>query len=328
MNTEEDKTQSPPQSLRQKTYELLDTGSNNLTGKLIDWFLMALIAINVLAVIMETVESFQAKYSVELYWLEIFSVFIFTIEYVLRFWSCVEAPQYQKDISHSVSRLKYTFTPMAIIDLVAIAPFYLAFLFNIDLRFLRVLRLLRIFKLTRYSEAMTTLLKVLREEISSFAAAIFIMIVIMIIAASGIYLVEKDHQPEFYGSIPQSMWWSIVTLTTVGYGDAYPITTFGKIFAAIIMVAGVGLVALPTGILASGFSDNLHRSRQKMTKELSDALADDFIDEDEERHLDNLRKELGLTEEKFAELKESLIEHKSESKDHSTSTKPCPLCGK
>ena len=328
MNDEKDKKTVPLLTLRQKTFELLDTGSSSLTGKLVDWFLMTLIAINVFAVIMETIDSFQEQYVVALYWLELFSVFVFSIEYVLRFWSCVEAPEYQKDPGHSISRLKYTFTPMAIIDLVAIAPFYLAFLFNIDLRFLRVLRLLRIFKLTRYSEAMTTLLKVLRDELSSFAAAIFIMIVIMIIAASGIYLVEKDHQPEYYGSIPQSMWWSIVTLTTVGYGDAYPITITGKIFAAIIMVVGVGLVALPTGILASGFSDNLHRSRQKMTKELSDALADDFIDADEEKHLDKLRKELGLTEEKFAELKESLIEHKSDSKDHSGSTKPCPVCGK
>ncbi len=328
MNTEENEKLDIRATLRQKTFELLDTGSDDLTGKLIDWFLMALIAINVVAVIMETVDTFQAKYAVALYWLEIFSVFVFTIEYILRFWSCVEAPEYQSDVSPSISRLKYIFTPMAIIDLVAIAPFYLAFLFNIDLRFLRVLRLLRIFKLTRYSEAMTTLLKVLRDEISSFAAAIFIMIVIMIIAASGIYLVEKDHQPEFYGSIPQSMWWSIVTLTTVGYGDAYPITTIGKIFAAVIMVAGVGLVALPTGILASGFSENLHRGREKMTKELSDALADGYIDEDEAKYLNDVRKKLGLSEEKFTELKESLIEHRTNSQNQSESSKPCPHCGK
>jgi len=326
MNIEEDEKNQKTLTLRQKTFELLDTGSNDLTGKLIDWFLMALIAINVVAVIMETETWFEQKYSTYLYWLELFSVFIFTIEYILRYWSCPEDPTYSKD-SAQMSRLKYIFTPMAIIDLVAIAPFYLAFLFNIDLRFLRVLRLLRIFKLTRYSEAMTTLLKVLKDEMSSFAAAIFIMLVIMIIAASGIFLVEHDHQPEVYGSIPQSMWWSIVTLTTVGYGDVYPVTTVGKFFAAVIMVAGVGLVALPTGILASGFSDNLHRGREKMTQELSDALADGYIDEDEQKYLEDVRKKLGLTEEKFDELKESLLEHRVKSHNHS-STKPCPVCGK
>ena len=252
MNTQDNHQQVVQTTLRQRTFELLDTGSSDLKGKLIDWFLMGLIAINVIAVIMETENWFQQQYESQLYWLELFSVFVFTIEYILRLWSCPEDPTYVKD-SPQISRVKYVFTPMAIIDLVAIAPFYLAFLFNIDLRFLRVLRLLRIFKLTRYSEAMTTLLKVLRDEMSSFAAAIFIMLVIMIIAASGIFLVEHDHQPEVYGSIPQSMWWSIVTLTTVGYGDVYPVTTVGKFFAAVIMVAGVGLVALPTGILASGF---------------------------------------------------------------------------
>ena len=326
MSTKDNHKRQPVFTARQRTFELLDTGSNDLIGKLIDWFLMALIAINVIAVIMETETWFEQKYSTQLYWLELFSVFVFTIEYILRFWSCPEDQTYTKD-SSQVARLKYIFTPMAIIDLVAIAPFYLAFLFNIDLRFLRVLRLLRIFKLTRYSEAMTTLLKVLKDEMNSFAAAIFIMLVIMIIAASGIFLVEHDHQPEVYGSIPQSMWWSIVTLTTVGYGDVYPVTTIGKFFAAVIMVAGVGLVALPTGILASGFSDNLHRGREKMAKELSDALADGVIDEDEERYLEEVRKQLGLTEEKFAELKDSLLEHRSAAHKQDSS-KPCPYCGK
>ena len=326
MSTEDIQKDPPELTLRQKTFELLDTGSSNLTGKLVDWFLMALIAINVVAVIMETETWFHDKFESQLYWLELFSVFVFTIEYVLRMWSCPEDPIYVKT-STQLSRLKYAVTPMAIIDLVAIAPFYLAFLFNIDLRFLRVLRLLRIFKLTRYSEAMTTLLKVLKDEINSFAAAIFIMLVIMIIAASGIFLVEHDHQPEVYGSIPQSMWWSIVTLTTVGYGDVYPVTTIGKLFAAVIMVAGVGLVALPTGILASGFSDNLHQGRQKLTKELSDALADGIIDENEEKYLDDVRKKLGLSEEKYAELKQTLVEHRDASHKHDPS-KPCPHCGK
>ena len=308
---------------RQKVYHLLDAGGESLKGKLLDWFLISLIAVNVFAVIMETDQSFNAEFSQYLFWLEIFSVAVFTIEYALRYWSCPEAPEYQKDISPSVSRLKYIFTPMAIIDLLAIAPFYLAFLFSIDLRFLRVLRLLRIFKLTRYSEAMTTLLKVLRDEISSFAAAIFIMLVIMIIAASGIYLLEHKHQPEIYGSIPQSMWWSIVTLTTVGYGDVFPITLLGKVFAAVIMVAGVGLVALPTGILASSFSDNLHRNREKITKELTEALNDGEIDEAEEKYLSDLRKKLGVSEEKFEEIKLSLLEHRKLAIDEQ-----CPHCGK
>lgn len=315
-------------SRRQKIYNLLDTHNDTLKGKLLDWFLITLIAVNVFAVIIETEPSINEKYSFYFFWLEIFSVVIFTIEYALRYWSCPENPEYVKDVSPAISRLKYICTPMAIIDLVAIAPFYLAFLFNIDLRFLRILRLLRIFKLTRYSDAMTTLLKVLRDEISSFAAAIFIMLVIMIIAASGIYLLEHKHQPEVYGSIPQSMWWSIVTLTTVGYGDVYPVTLLGKFFAALIMVAGVGLVALPTGILASSFSDNLHRGREKMKQELSDALEDGVIDVDEDKYLNDLRKNLGLTEEKFEDIKSSLLDHRANTNKHKAVVNNCPHCGK
>lgn len=312
--------------LRKKVFDLLDVQSTTLTGKLIDWFLMTLIAVNVIAVIMETEPWFHQMFEPYLFRLEVFSVIIFTIEYFLRLWSCPENPAY-KNVPEKITRLKYSVTPMAIIDLIAILPFYLAFLTNIDLRFLRVLRLLRIFKLTRYSEAMTTLLKVLKDEINSFAAAIFIMIVIMIIAASGIFLVEHDDQPNVFGSIPQSMWWSIVTLTTVGYGDIYPISVLGKIFAALIMVAGVGLVALPTGILASSFSDNLHRNREKLSRELREALADGIIDEDEEMYLEEVRKKLGLSEEKYAELKETLIQNRENALKHSSS-KPCPYCGK
>lgn len=326
MNPQKAPENSPAESLRQKTFDLLDIRSSTLTGKLTDWFLMTLIAVNVFAVIMETEPWFHQKYGTYLYWLEVFSVSIFTIEYVLRLWSCPENPAYEH-FTAKIARLKYSVTPMAIIDLIAILPFYLAFITNIDLRFLRVLRLLRIFKLTRYSEAMTTLLKVLKEEINSFAAAIFIMIVIMIIAASGIFLVEHDDQPDVFGSIPQAMWWSIVTLTTVGYGDIYPISVMGKIFAAVIMVAGVGLVALPTGILASGFSDNLHRNREKLTRELHDALADGVIDEDEAIYLEEVRKKLGLSEEKYTELKETLIQHR-ENIDTPDSSKRCPYCGK
>ena len=313
-------------TLRNRVFRLLGTGDSRLLGKIIDWFLMALIAVNVFAVILETEATVEAEYRQMLFWLEIFSVAVFSVEYLLRLWSCLEDPQYAK-LTDASARMRYMFTPMAIIDLLAIAPFYLAFLFNIDLRFLRVLRLLRIFKLTRYSEAMTTLLKVLKDEMSSFAAAIFIMLVIMIIAASGIYLMEHDVQPDAYGSIPQSMWWSIVTLTTVGYGDVYPITTVGKIFAAIIMVAGVGLVALPTGILASSFSDNLHQNRNKMTRKLNEALSDGFIDEDEAQGLEELRKQLGLTEEQMSELHDTLLELKHDSPE-SQNIHSCPLCGK
>jgi Ion transport protein. len=174
---------------------------------------------------------------------------------------------------------------MAIIDLIAIAPFYLSFFFVMDLRFLRILRVMRIFKLTRYSESMTLLLQILRRESRSLASSFFILLVIMVIAASAIYLIEHDVQPEHFTSIPATMWWAIVTLTTVGYGDVYPVTIAGKLFASLIMIAGIGLVALPTAILASSFSSTLARSREKLTIELHKMLDDHEIDEQEQASL-------------------------------------------
>lgn len=314
--------------LRENVFSLLDTTVDcGFYSRLIDVLLVTLIMVNVLGVIMETVPSFHAEYHRPLYWLEFSSILIFSVEFLTRLWVATEEPD-SRGMTPIKARLKFLATPMAIVDLVAILPFYLGFIFNIDMRFLRILRLFRIFKLTRYSEAMTTMLTVLHDEARNFMAAIFIMLVIMIIAASGIYMMEHEHQPTTFGSIPQSMWWSTVTLTTVGYGDVYPITFLGKVFAAIIMVAGVGLVALPTGILASSFSDNLRRSREKMQKELSETMADGQMNAADAEYLEGVRKEVGLSNEQFLELKNKLLEQKgalgnavNHTVDH------CPHCG-
>ena len=290
----------------------------------VDIFLITLISVNVLAVIFETVESFQTRYAVQFYWIEIISVSIFTVEYLLRVWSSVEDPRFRHHKTNFRKRLNYLHTPMALVDLIAILPIYLTFLGQMDLRFLRVLRLARIFKLTRYSGTMSTMLKVLREQSANFAAAIFIMVIIMVIAASGIYLVEHDDQPEVFGSIPESMWWALVTLTTVGYGDVVPMTLPGKFFAACIMIAGVGLVALPTGILASSFSEILKTNRVTVTKELQRAIENGDIDEQERKSIDELGQSLGLSEHTVAEIYHSVIEQNA----HGTRTHiNCPHCG-
>ena len=324
----QEKELSRSKSLRENVFSLLDTSMDcGVYSRLVDLLLIVLIMVNVLGVIMETVPSFYVEYHRQLYWLEFSSIVIFSVEFLARLWVATEEPDY-RGMTPLKARLKFLATPMAIVDLVAIMPFYLGFIFNIDMRFLRILRLFRIFKLTRYSEAMTTMLTVLHDEIRNFMAAIFIMLVIMIIAASGIYMMEHENQPANFGSIPQSMWWSTVTLTTVGYGDVYPITFLGKVFAAIIMVAGVGLVALPTGILASSFSDNLRRSREKMQKELSDAMADGQIDADDADYLENVRKKVGLSTEQFLELKNKLLEQENglDNPAHNTAGN-CPNCG-
>ena len=309
--------------LRAKTYALLKQSTHrSVLGRWVDWLLMILISVNVLAVILSTVDAYYQAYEAWFVGFEIFSVAIFSVEYLLRLWSCVEAADKPPAMSNSRYRLRYVFTPMALIDLIAILPFYLEVFFTLDLRFIRVLRLLRIFKLTRYSAAMTMLMDVFREEASAFFAGIFIMVVLLVLAASGAYVVEQDAQPEAFGSIPSAMWWAVATLTTVGYGDVTPVTPMGKIFGACVTIIGIGMAALPAGILANGLADQLRRKRAMLAEQYRAALYDGSIDAHEEKALEGLRRELGLSRVLAEEVRKSFEE--DEKHAHA---KQCPQCG-
>ncbi len=282
---------------RKRAAEILDIGrSRDPISRTIDIVLVVLIFLNVIAIVLESVPALLSSFERQFYWFEMFSVSIFTVEYGVRVWSAIELEQV--DGSRPVlSRLKYMLTPMLLIDLFAILPFYLTFFVGVDLRFLRVMRLLRIFKLTRYSQAMSTMLEVLKEEASALSAAAFILFILLVLSSSGIYFIEHDVQPEHFGSIPSAMWWAIVTLTTVGYGDVTPITNVGKLFGALIALIGVGMVALPTGILASGFANAFRRRRVSFEQEIDLALEDGDLSAEESRHLEELQQELGVSKE-------------------------------
>lgn len=248
---------------RRRTYELLEreVGESRL-DRAFDLFITALIVTNVCAVMMETVEWIEQPLHPFFIGFELFSVAVFTAEYVLRLWSCTADPRYA---GAARGRLRFALTPMALIDLLAIAPFYLEFV-AFDLRFVRVLRLFRlfrIFKLARYADSMRTLGTVLRSRREELLVTLFVVIVLLVFASSAMYYVEHEAQPEQFSSIPASMWWGAATLTTVGYGDIYPVTAAGRLLGAAIAILGVGLFALPTGILASAFSEELQKRRRR-----------------------------------------------------------------
>ena len=282
---------------RKRVWEILEPAEpEDKISKVIDVFLVSLIFFNILMVILETVDKLFIEYELFFKYFEFFSVIIFTIEYVGRLWSCIENKS--KNETNSNARLKYIFSFSAIIDAIAILPSLLAYFFpTVDLRFVRALRIFRLLKFSRYSNSINTLLIVLWDQRKSLGAAFFILFIVLIISSSGMYLVEKDVQPEKFGSIPQSMWWSIVTLTTVGYGDAFPVTSLGKIFGSIIIILGIGTVALPSGILASAFTDFTRRNQKKYEDKLKFMLADDVIDEGERKELKELSDRLNLTDE-------------------------------
>jgi voltage-gated potassium channel len=290
-------------------------------GKFIDSALIVLILLNVIAVIMATVAEFEQQYGQLFETFNIFSVVVFTLEYALRVWTSVELNS--TDSSPTKIRLAYIFSPMALIDLAVILPFYIGLFFTLDLRILRVLRLLRIFKLGRYSAAMQMLTQAFRQEYKVLLAAFSILLIMMVLAASGIYLIEHEVQPDYFGSIPAAMWWAMTTLTTVGYGDVVPITALGKFFGGTITLLGMGMVALPAGILASSFSEQAHQKREKFRLKVKEALADGKVSMDESTELEALRVSLDI-EKAQAKLMFNLLDTKSRQKSASF----CPHCGK
>ena len=281
-------------NLQKKVYHLLDPDSDFWYSKLINRFIIATILLTVTAVILESESSLELHYSLIFEQIEYFSLIVFFIEYALRLWSAPMNPQYS-NLSAASARWTYARSFFAIIDLVAILPFILSF-FTVDTRVLRIIRLFRIFKITRYNAAMNTLLAVVKEKAKDLLSVIFLLAIVLVMSSSGIYLFEHSAQPDHFGSILRSMWWAIVTITTVGYGDVVPITVPGRIFAGLIMVASIGLVALPAGILASAFSEQLDRHKVQYRNAVMAVLEKGDITDDDRHILKSIQNKCNLSE--------------------------------
>lgn len=223
-----------------------------------DIFMVCLIVANVIAIVLESEPGLHDVYHRFFLDFEIISVAIFTVEYILRVWSCTAdiAGGYDHPF---YGRIKYIFSPLAVIDFLAFAPFYIGAFFTIDLRILRIFRLLRLLKLTRYSPALNIIWAVIVSQRRALTAALLIMGTTLMFSASIVYVCEHRVQPETFGSIPKAMWWSIATLTTVGYGDAIPITPVGRLFGGVTMILAIVMLALPTGVIATGFATEIKK---------------------------------------------------------------------
>jgi voltage-gated potassium channel len=246
-------------AIRHRVYNVIEVGrGDDHHSKIFDTFIITLILLNIVAFLLETVQSVKAEWGP---WLDLFekiSVAIFTAEYLARLWTAVEFPFLAK-MKPWQARLRFARRPFLIIDLLAILPFYLSFLIPIDTRVLRVLRLLRFFKLSRYSPAMHTLVRVFSNERRSLSGAALLLLAAVLIASTGMYYLEHEAQPEKFSSVPESMYWAITTLTTVGYGDVSPITAWGKVWAGFTMIMGLCILALPVAIISSGFAQEAGR---------------------------------------------------------------------
>lgn len=251
------------EKIKYHVYDILvETDDDELIDRIVAVILMILIMISVAAVILETVPEYKTAYGSLFYSIEIVSVAIFTVEYLLRIWIAPLDPQY----AGRFGRLRYALSLMAIIDLVAILPTFLPMFLPDDLlvlRFLRTFRLFRLLKMTRYVESFNRLDDAILAKKEALLVSVAIIAMIWLFSSIVMYLVENPAQPDKFPSIPAALWWGIITLTSVGYGDTFPITPLGKFFGGITAFLGVAMFALPTGIFAASFSEELARQRHE-----------------------------------------------------------------
>lgn len=265
-------------TFRGKVFAVLEpTGHSGRLHIFVDNFIVFWIALSMLCVILESVDSVQHLFASEFYWIDIIAFSIFSIEYVARVYSAPENPLYR---GLSMPRWGHIRSWTAIIDLVTILPFLLERLlpYPLDLRFLRVFRLTRMLKLTRYTSATVTLIRVAKREWQIIAASVFVMLLMVVLTASLGYLFEHDAQPDKFENIPQSIYWAVVTLASVGYGDISPITPMGRALTVVLALLGIGIFAIPAGLLASAFTDQLRIDREAFVHQISAAYADGVMD--------------------------------------------------
>lgn len=271
------------QKIKKRVFEIISKAEEgDKASAIFDWTIMALIALSIVSIILESFADIYAKYHSVFQVFEVITVIVFSIEYILRVWT---ADLLFPEAKHP--RLKYIFSFMALIDLLAILPFYLPFI-SADLRFLRMMRLfrlfrlLRVFKLGRYFEALQVIMKVIRDSRAQLIMSVALCFFVMLFSAIIMYTVENPVQPEQFPNVISSLWWAICTLTTVGYGDVYPITDIGRFFASIISLVGIGIIAIPTGIIAAGFSQAIIKEKEEENhgKAKTDVSVDE-LNEDE-----------------------------------------------
>jgi len=299
---------------QRRLMEILEQATDkDRASKICDVFITTLVLCNILSVILESVSSLQAVYGQYFDLFEFWSVMFFTLEYVLRFWAT--GAKYADHGQKWQGRREYMFGFYGVIDLLAILPFYLQMLFpGADMRALRILRLVRVLKLSHYNSALEDLFNAVKNEARSFIAALYLLTIAIILTSSLMYYAEGDTQPEHFSSIPASMYWAIITLTTVGFGDISPVTWIGQVLATITAFIGVCTVAMLTGIVASSFATQMARRRVVYESQLREAYKDGVLSDEEKKMLLKLRTDFNLSEEQIKSINQQVEDEIKQSK--------------
>jgi len=245
-------------TVRERAFEILERGRRGRLSQAFDIFIVALILANVAASVVGTVKSVEVEWGAWLHGFDTFCVAIFIVEYCARLWVAPEHPLMQgRGAFHA--RVRTALQPMMVVDLIAILPFFLQFFFGFNVAAIRVIRILRFYRLARYVPAIATIGRVIAAEWRSLAGSAVVFCGLLLLSSVAMYLAEGHIQPDKLGDVPSAMWWAVVTLSTVGYGDVTPVTTLGRVIAGMVMITGIGFFALPVGIIATGFQEEIRR---------------------------------------------------------------------
>jgi len=281
-----------------RLYQILETEvKQDLAAKFCTILISTVVLLNIVAVVLESVNTLYQQWSIYFDYFELFSIILFSIEYLLRIWaSGARLPPGQGNSWRG--RKAYILSFYGLIDLAALAPYFLQMLIpGLDLRVIRAVRLLRVFKISHYSTAIEDLVQAIYEERRSFAATLYLLLITILITSSLMYFAEHEAQPEKFASIPDAIYWAVITLTTVGYGDFTPVTWLGRVISLFTAFLGVCTVAILTGIVASAFANQMARRRVIFETELRKAFADGIISPQEGQILDQLGRAFNLSSE-------------------------------
>ncbi len=302
------------QRIQRRTYEILDGAVTDRASLWCEMFIATLVVANVIGIILESVPEIHDAYATQFHTFDMFSVIVFSIEYVLRIWSY--AAKYENPTEGQNGRKEYALSFYGLVDFFSTVPFYLQLLFpGADLRVLRMFRLLRIFKLSRYNSAFDDMVAAVKAEKDSFSSAVFLMFIACLLFSSLIYIIEGHEQPEVFPSIPAAMHWFMITIIS-GWGNVDPVTFVGSILVIFTQILSIALAAILTGVVATAYTAQVERREALYEMELREILADGVVTEEEQKKLKLMQAKFGMSDEQVESLVAQMEEEKRLSQSH------------
>ncbi len=303
-------TLSPLQRIKRRTYEIMEGAVPDKYSHFVEVFIALLVVANVIGIILESVPEIHDQFAAEFHAFDVFSVAVFSIEFVLRVWSYSEKYTLDNTGTAWQGRKEYLFSFYGIIDFVSTVPFYLQLLFpGADLRVLRMFRLMRIFKLSRYNSAFEDMVAAVKAERDSFSSAVFLLFISCLLFSSLIYIIEGHEQPEVFPSIPAAMHWFVITIVS-GWGNVDPVTFVGSILVILTQILSIALAAILTGVVATAYTAQVERRQALYEMEVRSVLSDGVVTEEEQAKLKMMQAKLGMSDEQVQAIVNQMEEEK------------------